>query len=59
MFTINIYLRFALIGLFLIGGIVATPFLGFVWSWIPILIGLILLVEYIFLGTIQSSAQLM
>lgn len=59
MFTINIYLRFALIALFLIGGIVATPFLGFVWSWIPILIGLVLLLGYIFLGTIQSAAQLM
>jgi energy-coupling factor transporter transmembrane protein EcfT len=59
MFTINIYLRFALIAIFLIGGIVATPFLGFVWSWIPILIGLILLLGYIFLGTIQSAAQLM
>ena len=59
MFTINIYLRFALIALFLIGGIVATPFLGFAWSWIPILLGLILLLGYIFLGTIQSSAALM
>jgi len=59
MFTINIYLRFALIGLFLIGGIIATPFLGFAWSWIPILIGLILLIGYILLGTIQSSSQLL
>lgn len=59
MFTINIYLRFALIAVFLIGGIVATPFLGFVWSWIPILIGLVLLIGYVLLGTIQSSAQLM
>lgn len=59
MFTINIYLRFALIVVFLIGGIVATPFLGFVWSWIPILIGVVLLVGYLLLGTIQSSAQML
>ena len=59
MFTLNIYLRFALIGLFLGGGIVATFFLGFVWSWLPILIGLILLVGYILLGTIQSASQML
>lgn len=59
MFTINIYLRFALIALFLIGGIIITPVWGFAWSWIPILIGLVLLIGYIFLGTIQSAAALL
>lgn len=59
MLTINIYLRFALIALFLIGGIVATFFLGFIWSWLPILIGLLLLVGYIILGTVQSASAMM
>lgn len=59
MFTINIYLRFALIGILLVGGIAVTPFWGFAWSWMPILAGLILLGGYIFLGTIQSAAKLM
>jgi len=58
MFTINIYLKFALIALFLGGGIILTFFQGLVWSWPLILVGLILLASYIFLGTIQSAAQL-
>ena len=58
MFTINIYLKFALIAVFLGGGIITTPMFGFVWSWIPLLIGVLLLVSYLMLGTIQSSAQM-
>lgn len=59
MFTINIYLRFALIALFLGGGIVATFLVGFVWSWLPLLIGIALLVGYFLLGTVQSASQMM
>jgi len=58
MFTINIYLKFALIALFLGGGVIATIFFGFVWSWPLLLIGILLLVSYLMLGTIQSSAQM-
>lgn len=59
MFTINIYLRFGLIALFLLGGIATTFFFGFVWSWLPLLLGIALLVGYILLGTIQSASQMM
>jgi len=58
MFTINIYLRFALIGLFLGGGILLTIFQGFWYAFPLLLIGLALLAGYIFLGTVQSTAQL-
>ncbi len=60
MFTINIYLKFALIAIFLGGGIFLT-FLdgyGLGYSWILLLIGILLLVSYIMLGTIQSAAQM-
>ncbi len=59
MFTINIYLRFALIALFLGGGILLA-FLESFWYALPlILIGLALLVGYFLMGTIQSAAKLM
>lgn len=59
MFTINIYLKFALIALFLGGGVVLAATVSF-WYALPILlIGLGLLASYIFLGTVQSAAQLM
>ncbi len=60
MFNINIYLRFALIGLTLVGGIVLSFVKGFgFWYALPfILIGIILLVGYILLGTVQSAAQM-
>ncbi|MFZ2900133.1 MAG: hypothetical protein WA004_16005 [Saprospiraceae bacterium] len=59
MFQINIYLRLALIALFLGGGIVLSFIISF-WYALPlILIGLTLLVGYILLGTVQSAAMLM
>ncbi len=59
MFSINIYLKFALIGICLIGGVLLAIFTSF-WYALPIiLIGLILLASYILLGTIQSAAQIM
>lgn len=59
MFQINIYLRFALIALFLGGGI-ALSFVVSFWYALPlILVGLTLLAGYLLLGTVQSAAMLM
>lgn len=58
MFTINIYLKLALIVLFLGGGILLSFIYGIGYSWILILIGIILLISYILLGTVQSAAQM-
>ena len=58
MFTINIYLRFALIGLLLIGGTFLAFLYGFWYAFPFLLIGILLLLGYIFLGTVQSAAQL-
>jgi len=58
MFTINIYLKFALIALGLIGGPLMSYFLGFWYGFPFILVGLGMLASYIFLGTVQSTAQL-
>ena len=59
MFTVNIYLRFALIALFLGGGILASFLISFAWGWLPIFVGIVLLIGYIFLGTIQSASGLL
>ena len=58
---INIYLRFALIGLFIVGGLILSFIKGFgFWYAFPlILIGLVLLAGYILLGTTQSAALMM
>ena len=45
MFKINIYVKFALIAIFLLGGIILGFMYGFGYSWIMILIGVILLVS--------------
>ena len=58
MFTINIYLKFALIAIFLGGGIVLTFVYGFVYSWPLLIIGILLLVSYIMLGTVGSAANM-
>ncbi len=59
MFSINIYLRFALIGILLVGGIVLAIFTNFWYASPLILLGIILLVGYFIFGTIQSAATLM
>ena len=59
MFTINIYLRIALIALSLIGGVVLAFAFGFWYAFPFILLGIILLVGYVLLGTVQSAALLM
>lgn len=58
MFTINIYLKLALIAINLIGGTILTATLGFGYGFIFLLIGLGLLASYILLGTVQSTAEL-
>jgi len=58
MFTINIYLKFALIALTLIGGAILAFAYGFWYAFPFLLIGIALLVSYILLGTVQSAAQL-
>ena len=57
MFKINIYVKFALIAVFLLGGIALSFVYGFGYTWILILIGLIFLASYLLLGTIQSAAE--
>lgn len=57
MFTINIYLRFALIAFCLIGGTVAAFTWGFWWAFPLLLAGIILVAGYILLGTVQSAAM--
>jgi len=59
MFTINIYIKFALIAIGFLGGIIFTMIWGFGYSWIFFLIGIIFLVSYLMLGTIQSSTELL
>jgi len=58
MFTINIYVKFALIALFLGGGIILAFTQGFWYSFIFLLIGIGLLASYLLLGTIQSAAEM-
>lgn len=58
MFTINIYLRFALIALCLIGGTAMIFGLGFWYAFPFLLIGIVLLVGYVLLGTVQSTAAM-
>lgn len=55
MFVIPIYLRLALIGIFLIGGIALAFLFGFWYSFPLILVGIVLLAGYLLLGTIQST----
>lgn len=58
MFTINIYLKFLLIAVGFIGGAILTTTMGFWYAFPFWLLGFIMLASYIFLGTVQSSAQL-
>jgi len=58
MFKIHIYLKFALIIVFLGGGIALSFIYGFWYAFALILVGVLLLVSYIMLGTIQSAAEL-
>ncbi|MBK7700337.1 MAG: hypothetical protein IPJ39_17235 [Saprospiraceae bacterium] len=59
MFTINIYLKFAIIFLCLVGGIVLSFVLGIGYTWIFIIIGLLFLASYLLLGTVQSASEML
>jgi tetratricopeptide (TPR) repeat protein len=59
MFTVNIYLKFAIIAVSLIAAIVLTATVNF-WYALPFYLTAVgFLVSYILLGTIQSAAQIM
>lgn len=58
MFTINIYLRFALIVGGILGGIALWAGYGFWYGFPLLLVGIILLAGYLMLGTILSTNQL-
>ncbi|MFM8363243.1 MAG: hypothetical protein ACKOA4_11150 [Haliscomenobacter sp.] len=59
MFSINIYLRFALMGVSLLGGIALSIAFGFWYAFPLFLVFLVLLVGYLMLGTVQSTALVM
>lgn len=57
MLRLNIYVKFALIALCLIGGVILAYLYGF-WYAFPILLaGVLFLVSYFLLGTVQSAAE--
>jgi hypothetical protein len=58
MFTINIYLRFALIVGGILGGIVLWAVYGFWYGFPLLLVGIVMLAGYLLLGTILSANQL-
>ncbi len=57
MFIINPYLRFALIGISILGGAALWATLGVWYGIFFILVGIVLLAGYIFLGTIGPASQ--
>jgi hypothetical protein len=59
MFTINIFLRFALMAVGFIGGIGLWSAYGFWYGFPLLLVGIILLVGYLLLGTILSTNMLL
>ena len=58
-YTINIYLKFALIGLGLLGGIILSVSFGFWYGFPLILVGIAMVISYILLGTVQSAAMML
>ncbi|MCS6929989.1 MAG: hypothetical protein NZM43_10925 [Saprospiraceae bacterium] len=59
MYTINVYLRFALIAGGVLGGIVLWLVYGFWYGFPFLLVGLFLLVGYLLLGTLVSTSILL
>lgn len=59
MFTINIYLKFVLILIFLGGGIALSFTVSFWYAFPVLLVGTLLLASYLLLGTVQSAAVFM
>lgn len=58
MFSINIYLRIALIAGLIIAGLVLNSLYGFWYAFVFYLAALILLVGYIMTGTVQSATMM-
>lgn len=59
MFTINIYLRFALTAIGIIGGAALWAIYGFWYGFPFLLMGIVLLAGYLMLGTIMSTNMLL
>ncbi len=59
MFTINVYLRFALIAGGILGGAALWAAYGFWYGFPFLLVGVVLLIGYLLLGTILSTNQLL
>lgn len=59
MFTINVYLRFALIVVGLLGGIGLWAAFGFWYGFPLLLVGVFMLAGYLMLGTIMSTNMLL
>ncbi len=59
MFTINIYLRFALIAVGILGGIALWLAFGFWYGFPFLLVGVFMLAGYLMLGTIMSTNMLL
>ena len=58
MFTIPIYIRFALMALTLIGGTILAFTINFWYAFPILLIGLVLTIGYFLFGTVQSAAKM-
>ncbi len=59
MLQINIYLRFALMAVTLVGGVALAFAFGFWYAFPFFLVGIFLLVGYLMLGTVQSAAVML
>ena len=59
MFTIPIFLRFALMAVGIVGGAILWAMFGFWYGFPFLLAGIILTIGYIMLGTVQSAAMLL
>ncbi len=57
MINLNIYVLIGLTALFLLGGVLLALFVGFWYSFPVLLIGIILLLVYIFFGSVNSAAK--
>jgi tetratricopeptide (TPR) repeat protein len=57
MLKINIFVKFALIAIGFLGGIILWATYGFAYAWIFLLLGVIMLASYLIFGTIQSASE--
>jgi hypothetical protein len=58
MFTVHVYIKFAFIAIGFLGGTAFTYAFGFGYGWIFFLVGLLFLLSYLLLGTVQSASEL-